>query len=70
MQARPLLIHGLADTNVHLQNIVNFIQALLASHKLFGNTPLSGLGHSFRGDGLVAALAASSDYLERCLGAR
>jgi dipeptidyl-peptidase-4 len=68
MQARPLLIHGLADANVHLQNSVNFIEALQAADKPFDFTPLPNLGHSFHGDGLVAALAASADYLDRCLG--
>lgn len=68
LQARPLLIHGLADTNVHLQNTINFIQALEAVDKPFDFTPLPNLGHSFRGDGLVAALAASADYLGECLG--
>ena len=67
MQARPLLIHGLADTNVHLQNTVNFIQALEANDKLFDFVPLPNLSHSFSGDGLVAALSASADYLAGCL---
>jgi dipeptidyl-peptidase-4 len=67
IQARPLLIHGLADTNVHLQNTVNFIQALQENNKLFDFIPLPNLSHSFRGDGLVAALSASVDYLARCL---
>ena len=70
IQARPLLIHGLADTNVHLQNTVNFIEALEANDKLFEFVPLPNLGHSFRGDGLVAALSASENYLTRCLGSR
>jgi dipeptidyl-peptidase-4 len=69
IQARPLLIHGLDDTNVHLQNTVNFIQALEANDKLFDFIPLPNLSHSFVGDGLVAALMASEDYFERCLGA-
>ena len=68
IQARPLLIHGLADTNVHLQNTVNFIQALEANDKLFDFIPLPNLSHSFQGDGLVAALSASEDYFARCLG--
>ncbi len=68
IQARPLLIHGLADTNVHLQNTVNFIQALQAADKLFNFVPLPNLSHSFRGDGLAAALSASVDYLASCLG--
>jgi dipeptidyl-peptidase-4 len=68
IQARPLLIHGLADTNVHLQNTVNFIQALEANDKLYSFIPLPNLSHSFKGDGLVAALMASEDYFARCLG--
>ena len=68
LQARPLLIHGLADTNVHLQNTVNFIQALEANDKLFDFIPLPNLSHSFKGDGLVAALSASAEYLAACLG--
>jgi dipeptidyl-peptidase 4 len=68
IRARPLLIHGLADTNVHLQNTVNFIQALEANDKLFDFIPLPNLSHSFKGDGLVAALSASADYLATCLG--
>lgn len=57
----------MADTNVHLQNTVNFIQALEAQDKLFNFVPLPNLSHSFRGDGLVAALSASADYLSACL---
>jgi dipeptidyl-peptidase-4 len=67
IQARALLIHGLADTNVHLQNTVNFIQALEANDKPFDFIPLPNLSHSFKGDGLVAALMASVDYFSRCL---
>jgi dipeptidyl-peptidase-4 len=66
LQAAPLLIHGLADTNVHLQNTVNFIEALEADDKPFSFIPLPNLSHSFRGDGLVAALMASVDYLTNC----
>ncbi len=69
IQARPLLIHGLVDTNVHLQNTVNFIEALEKNDKLFDFIPLPNLSHSFRGDGLVAALSASADYLAACLAA-
>jgi dipeptidyl-peptidase-4 len=67
--AAPLLIHGLADTNVHLQNTVNFIQALEENDRLFEFVPLPNLSHSFKGDGLVAALMASVDYLSRCFAA-
>ncbi len=67
IQARPLLIHGLADTNVHLQNTVNFIQALEANDKSFDFIALPNVSHSFTEDGLVAALSASEDYFGRCL---
>ena len=68
IKVRPLLIHGLGDTNVHLQNTVNFIQALEAADKPFDFLPLPNLSHSYRGEGLVAALSASADYFARCLG--
>jgi dipeptidyl-peptidase 4 len=67
LEATPLLIHGLADTNVHLQNSTNFIEALEAQDKEFEFIPLPNRSHSFRGDGLVAALIASVDYFSRCL---
>ncbi len=49
LEAVPLLIHGLNDTNVHLQNTVNFVEALEAADKQFGFIPLPNRGHSFRG---------------------
>ena len=49
LQARPLLIHGLADTNVHLQNTVNFIEALEANDKLFDFIPLAEPGSQLPG---------------------
>ena len=64
-----MLIHGLADRNVHLQNTINFIQALMALDKPFDFLPLPNLDHSFKGDGLVNALSASVDYFTRCFAA-
>ena len=66
LEAAPLLIHGLADTNVHLQNTVNFIEALEAVDKPFEFVPLPNLSHSIQGDGLVATLSASEAYFTRC----
>jgi dipeptidyl-peptidase 4 len=68
LQARPLIIHGLNDTNVHLQNSINLIQALQALDKPFEFLPLPNLNHGYKGDGLVAALSASVDYFVRTLG--
>ena len=66
--ARPLIIHGLDDRNVHLQNSVNLVQALEALDKPFDFLPLPNLDHSYTGNGLVAALSASTDYFTRMLG--
>jgi dipeptidyl-peptidase-4 len=68
LETAPLLIHGLDDTNVHLQNTINFIEAMEAADKPFLFVPLPNLSHSFRGDGLVAALSASEEYFTRCFG--
>ena len=67
IQAAPLIIHGLADTNVHLQNSVNFIQALEAADRPFVFLPLPNEGHGYEGDGLATALAASVGYFSECL---
>ena len=55
---------------MHLQNTVNFVQALEANDKEFDFIPLPNSGHSFHGDGLVAALMASEEYLAQCLRAK
>jgi dipeptidase D len=69
LEARPLIIHGLNDTNVHLQNSINLIEALESLDKPFEFLPLPNLNHSYKGDGLAAALSASVDYFTRMLGA-
>jgi dipeptidyl-peptidase 4 len=68
LEAEPLIIHGLADTNVHLQNSLNFIAALERADKLFCFVPLPNEDHHYEGDGLAAALAASAAYFVRQMG--
>jgi dipeptidyl-peptidase-4 len=70
IQAEPLIIHGLADTNVHLQNSVNFIQALEESDKPFSFIPLPNEDHHYEGDGLAAALSSSASYFIRMMGSQ
>jgi len=62
ISARPLIIHGLNDTNVHLANSVNFVEALEAADKPFDFLPLPNLSHHYGGDGLAACLEASVDF--------
>ncbi|NPV60617.1 MAG: prolyl oligopeptidase family serine peptidase [Actinobacteria bacterium] len=66
--AEPLIIHGLADTNVHLQNSVNFIQALERADKPFSFVPLPNEDHHYEGDGLATALSHSVAYFLRQMG--
>jgi len=68
IQAEPLIVHGLADTNVHLQNSVNFIQALEQADMPFSFVPLPNENHHYEGDGLATALAASAAYFMQHLG--
>jgi dipeptidyl-peptidase-4 len=68
--AEPLIIHGLADTNVHLQNSVNFIQVLEQTGKPFLFLPLPNQNHDYEGDGMVTSLAASAEYFAQRLGER
>ena len=66
--AAPLIIHGLADTNVHLQNSLNFMQALEHADKPFCFIPLPNEDHHYEGDGLAAALSASAAYFVQQMG--
>ena len=70
LQARPLIIHGLADTNVHLQNSVNLIEAMMAIDKPFDFLPLPNSDHHYGGDGLVGVLSESAKYFVEHLGHR
>ena len=65
---KPLIIHGLNDTNVHLQNSVNFIQALEHADKPFEFIPLPNEDHHYEGDGLVTVLSASETYFAQNMG--
>jgi dipeptidyl-peptidase-4 len=65
--AEPLIIHGLADTNVHLQNSVNFIQALEVAGKPFLFLPLPNQNHDYEGVGMATSLSASADYFAQQL---
>lgn len=68
LQVAPLIIHGLNDTNVHLQNSINLIQELERLDKPFYFLPLPNLNHGYRGDGLVTALSASVAYFSTNIG--
>jgi dipeptidyl-peptidase-4 len=70
IEARPLLIHGLVDTNVHLQNTLNLIDAMMALDKPFTFVPLPNSDHHYGGDDLVTVLSESTTYFEACLGSR
>jgi dipeptidyl-peptidase-4 len=67
---RPLLIHGLVDTNVHLQNTLNLIDAMMAIDKPFDFVPLPNSDHHYGGDDLATVLSESTNYFEECLGGR
>ncbi|MFI5398252.1 MAG: DPP IV N-terminal domain-containing protein [Candidatus Binatia bacterium] len=70
IEVRPLLIHGLVDTNVHLQNTLNLIDAMMALDKPFDFLPLPNSDHHYGGDDLVSVLSESTNYFEQCLGSR
>jgi dipeptidyl aminopeptidase/acylaminoacyl peptidase len=65
LQIRPLIIHGLADTNVHLQNSVNLMETTMHIDKPLDFVPLPNSDHHYGNDGLVAGLAESAEYFVR-----
>ena len=67
IKAVPLLIHGMVDTNVHLQNTLNLIDAMMAIDKPFQFLPLPNSNHHYGGDDLVTVLSESTSYFKRYL---
>lgn len=65
----PLIIHGLADTNVHLQNSVNFIQAQQEAYKRSVFLPLPNQDHDYQGNGMATSLSSSAEYFAERLTA-
>ncbi len=49
LKAKLLLIHGADDDNVHMQNTMNFIQALVEANRPFSLWIEPGQKHGFRG---------------------
>jgi dipeptidyl-peptidase 4 len=63
----PLIIHGTMDTNVHLQNSMNFIEELDKVDKPYEFIPLPGTNHRYAGDALVEVLSSSVEFVSRQL---
>ncbi len=68
LRARPLLIHGLVDTNVHVRNTFDLIAAMMALDRPYEFLPLPNSNHHYGGDDLVSALSASAEYFKAQLG--
>jgi dipeptidyl-peptidase-4 len=50
LRARLLIIHGTSDDNVHLQNTINFLDALIRAGKPYEFHLQPGQKHGFQGD--------------------
>ncbi len=50
LQAKVLLIHGTDDDNVHMQNTINFLEALIQARKPFELYIQPGEKHGFRSE--------------------
>jgi dipeptidyl-peptidase-4 len=50
LKAKLLIIHGTSDDNVHMQNTINFLDALIRAGKPYEFHMQPGQKHGFRGD--------------------
>jgi dipeptidyl-peptidase-4 len=50
LKAKVLLIHGTDDDNVHMQNTLNFVQALVKARRSFDLYLQPGEKHGFAGE--------------------
>lgn len=68
LQAKLLLIHGTSDDNVHMQNTMKFVDALIKAHIPYQLDVQPGQSHGFRGE--TARLRRDGvilDFLQKCL---
>jgi dipeptidyl-peptidase-4 len=62
-----LLIHGSSDDNVHLQNSIQMVNALINAKKQFRLMLYPGKTHGVTGDARVHLLHMMQDFLEESL---
>jgi len=63
-----LLIQGADDDNVHMQNTMNFVNALVEAHHAFGLYIQPGQKHGFQGENVETYLAQRYlDFFKGCL---
>ena len=68
LQIRPLVIHGVADSNVHLQNSANLVEAMARIDMTYDSLPFPNSNQQNGGDGLVCALSKSTASFFPALG--
>jgi dipeptidyl-peptidase-4 len=68
LKARLLIIHGTSDDNVHLQNTINFLNALINADKPYEFHLQPGQKHGFQGDAPQTYVDQRIlDFFKQCL---
>ena len=63
-----LIVHGTGDDNVHPQNTLNLIDALVASERMFEVALYPGQKHGFRGLAARHFYRRMTEFFQRHLG--
>jgi dipeptidyl aminopeptidase/acylaminoacyl peptidase len=68
LRAKLLVLHGTADDNVHMQNSMNFLDALVKAGHTFELQIQPGQHHGFSGDAAQRVLVTTlADFFRRNL---
>jgi dipeptidyl-peptidase-4 len=67
LKAKFLLVHGMSDDNVHMQNSVDFAEALIQAGKQFDMIFYPNQAHGARGESGVHLRAKMTDFVEENL---
>ena len=69
LKAKLLMIHGTSDDNVHMQNTINFVNALINAGKPYELHLQPGQKHGFDGDApRTARDQRILEFFRECLG--